>query len=151
MLERILACEYNETRMRMFTEFQLCCHGSALVVSLKRQDTGLIPCPAQRVKGSGTALRQLRFQLRLGSDSWPGNSTGLAAAKKKIILIIIISDWCLAKIQPTSNLPSICWKELPDPFLFIKNRRHGCLHHQLSLACLKSNEKSRCLDKHPCT
>ena len=46
-------------------------------------DVRLIPGPAQWVKDPALLQLQLRLQLWLGSDLWPGNSIGLGKAEKK--------------------------------------------------------------------
>ena len=54
-----------------------------LVASWELWDAGSIPGQVPWVKGPVLLQLQLRSQLRLGFDSWPGNSICCWAAKKE--------------------------------------------------------------------
>ena len=53
------------------------------VVSWECWDTGLIPGPAQQIKGLALPQLQVRSELWLGTDPWPGDSICHRAAKKE--------------------------------------------------------------------
>ena len=53
------------------------------MASSEHWDTDSSPCPAQWVKDLVLLQLQLRSQLWLRSDPWPGNSMSLRAAKNK--------------------------------------------------------------------
>ena len=60
------------------------CGTTGSVVSLQRQDTGLIPSLVQWVKDPKLPQRQCRSHLQLRSDPWPRNSICYGAAMKKM-------------------------------------------------------------------
>ena len=77
---QVIGFQFRSWRLRR--QLRNCCCGTmGLMVSWEHWDAGLIPGPALWVKDPSLLQFHLSCKLRLGSDSWLGNSIYRKAAK----------------------------------------------------------------------